>query len=92
MSYILKNKDGFRPVEQEDVSHMPLLNAKSSNNTNIYNFFKIPYDCAQIQNCFSWNTFLFHVIDKCCCVCFLYTIKDLNHMQLQCYICIAIYT
>jgi len=53
MSYILKKKDGFRPAEQEDVSPMLLLNVKASNNTNIYNFFKIPYDCTQIQNCFS---------------------------------------
>jgi len=56
MSYILKKKDDLRLSDQEDVSPMPLLNVKSSNNTNIYNFFKISYDCAQIQNCFSWNT------------------------------------
>jgi len=34
--------------------------------------------------------FLFHVIDKCS-DCFLYIVQDLNHIQRQCYICIAIY-
>jgi len=39
MSCILKKKDDFRPAEQEDVSHMPPLNVKTSKNTNIYTFF-----------------------------------------------------